>query len=191
MAKNKVVRISEEEYAALKLLRQNAKAGPEEPAPLQEEKQVLPSAVAEAQKALADAFVEAIERTKPPIKHTVATLKPITPWTPRNGEPREKMKRRFFHHGLIIEDKVSNEEIRLLNKLKPGSYCEGWVRVSLRKDRGIDIDYPVRTAVQRLKLVNKYGVRSFTELLKRIIDERENPKLYTAPADRDLYDLED
>jgi hypothetical protein len=100
------------------------------------------------------------------------------------------MRRKFYHHGMPIGENVSNDEIALLNQLKPGHYCDGYVRVNLRKDRGIDIDYPVRTTSQRLKLVNTYGIRSFAELLQRVIDEKANPSKYRKVEDADLYDLE-
>lgn len=190
MQKNKMVRVTEEELALIRSIRENAKAGdpplvPEQPA------EAVPDAVAKAQKALAEAFVEAIERTKPAAKITIANRKPRTPWHSDTTVPRSKMKRKFYHHGLIIEDKVTNEEIDLLNRVKPGRFCDGHVVVTLRKDRGIDIDYPVRTAAQRLKLVNTYGIRSFTELLQRVVDEKAFPTKYRSAVDKDLYDLED
>jgi hypothetical protein len=177
MAKTKTVRVTEEELAALEAMR-GGKA--EEAAPQ----------ITEAQQALADAFVNAIERTKPVEKKTSANRKKRTPWTPKDGTPKLKMKRVFYHHGIPLGENVSNEEIALLNQLKPGHYCEGFVRVTLRKDRGIDVDHPVRTASQRLKLVNTYGIRSFGELLQRIIDERANPSKYRKPEDQDLFDLD-
>jgi hypothetical protein len=179
MAKTKTIRVTEEELAALTTIRESAKASD---APR--------SNVSAAHKELADAFVEAIERTKPAVKITVANRKERTPWTPKDGSPKLKMKRKFYHHGLLIGENVSNEEIALLNQVKPGHYCDGYVRVTLRKDRGIDIDHPVRTASQRLKLVNQYGVRSFAELLQRVIDEKNDPSKYRKPEDVDLYDLE-
>lgn len=181
MSRTKTIRVTEEELAALKALRENVKASDPSPGVTN---------VTDAQQALADAFVSAIERTRPPEKKTLQTRKKKTPWTPTDGTPKLKMKRKFYQHGIAISENVGNEEIALLNQLKPGHYCEGFIRVTLRKDRGIDISYPVRTASQRLKLVNTYGIRSFTELLQRVIDERANPKKYRAPEDADLFDLE-
>lgn len=178
MSKTKTIRVSDEELAALEAYRNSVKSGTE----------AKPSGITSDQQALADAFVAAIERTRPPEKKTTATRKPNNPWTPKDGSPKLKMKRQFYHHGIILGDRVSNEEIALLNQIKPGRYCDGYVVVTLRKDRGIDIDYPVRTASQRLRLVNTYGIRSFAELLQRIIDERSNPKKYRKVEDADLYD---
>ena len=177
MSKTKTVRVTEEELALLEKMREGT---PVEAAP----------AISESQQALADAFVNAIERTRPAEKKTIMTRKKGTPWTPPDGTPKLKMKRVFYHHGIPLGEHVSNEEIALLNQIKPGHYCDGFVRVTLRKDRGIDIDHPIRTASQRLKLVNTYGIRSFAELLQRIIDEKSNPKKYRAPEDADLFDLE-
>lgn len=179
--KSKTIRVSEEELQAILQLREAAE-NPVPVAPI-----VGPT---DAQQALADAFVSAIERTRPPEKKTVFTRKENTPWTPKRGEVKVKLKRKMYHHGMLLGDKISNGEIALLNKVKPGGYCEGYVRVNVRKDRGIDIDYPCRTNSQRLKLVNTYGIRSFTELLERIIDEQENPSKYRRPDDPDLYETE-
>lgn len=181
MAKTKVVRLSDDELAALEAYRNTVKAA---------DKPAASSGISADQQALADAFVSAIERTRPPQKITIANRKPNTAFTPKDGAPRLKMKRKFYHHGVVIGENVFNEEIELLNQVKPGRYCDGNVVVTLRKDRGIDIDYPVKTASQRLRLVNGYGIRNFTELLQRIIDEKNNPTKYRKPEDADLYDLD-
>lgn len=183
--KSKTVRVTEEE---MQLLEQLRKGQLEASIPMPEDPtQVVAT---EAQKALADAFVSAIERTRPAEKKTIFTRKRKTPWTPKNGEAPLKLKRKMYQHGILLEGKLTNEEIDLLNKVKPGVYCDGWVKVNVRKDRGLDIDYAVRTNAQRLKLVNQYGIRSFTELLARIVDERANPTKYRRPEDNDLYDLD-
>jgi hypothetical protein len=185
MAKSKTVRVSEEELELLKALREGKHDATEKAL---EEVHVAQSeeVKAEANKELADAFVSAIERTRPPTKKTVANRKPNTPWTPKDG-PKLKLKRKMYQHGIII-DKVNNEEIDLLNKIKPGRYCEGIVVVELRKDRGLNIDYPVKTNAQRLRLLNKTGVRNFTELVRRLADEAVNPTKYRRPEDSDLYE---
>lgn len=185
MAKSKTVRVTPEELALLEQLRKGQlEATPPMP---ESPTQVIAS---EAQQALADAFVSAIERTRPKEKKSVFTRKKNTPWSPKNGEPQFKLKRKMFQHGILLDGKLTNEEINLLNQVKPGHYCDGWIRVSLRKDRGLDIDYPVRTNAQRLKLVNQFGITSFTSLLKRLIDEKANPSKYRRPDDNDIFDLE-
>lgn len=179
----------------------SAKVTPEELALLQKIRERQTSVDVESQKAdapvssnqfkeLSEAFIEAIERTKPKEKTTIANRKENTPWTPPAGEPVVKLRRKYFQHGLLIE-KVNNKDKELLNQIKPGKYCEGWVIVTLRKDGGIDIDYPVKTNVQRLRLVNKFGIGSFTQLLERLIDEKKYPAKYRKPEDSDLYEADE
>lgn len=134
---------------------------------------------------LAKALVQAIEATQPPRKRTAVDRKSGNPWAPKDGSPKLKLKRKSYQHGLLIDaDMVTNETIELLNKLKPGTFMDGWVKVTRRRDKGIDIDYPIKTASQRLKLVNQFGIRDFNELLSRCITEAENPAKYT-PQEED------
>lgn len=188
MAKvTKVVRLTEDEIAAIAAYRNTVKAGQEAKTEPKVEK-VEPTA---AQQALADALVQAIERTRPPQKKTIADRKENTPWTPKDGSPQLKLKRKMYHHGMMITGKISNEEIELLNKVRPGHYCDGVVRVTARRDRGVDIDYPIATAQQRLRLINAYKITSFADLLRRIVDENANPRKYRKADDPDVYDLDE
>lgn len=126
---------------------------------------------------LTKALSEALAANKEPTKKNAVNRKPNTPWTPKNGEPKLKLKRKMFQHGISIdEDMETNETIALLNNLKPGIFLNGWVKVYRRRDRGIDIDYRVKTASDRLKLVNMFGIRNFNELLSTCIHEAANPK---------------
>jgi hypothetical protein len=125
---------------------------------------------------LATALATAIETARPK-KITISNRKKNNPWMPKDGSPKLKLKRRFFQHGLEVTEKFSsNEEIDLMNKVKPGTYCDGFVRVTKRRDKGINIDYSVKTASQRLKLINDFGIRSFAELLRYVVDEAAKPK---------------
>ena len=140
------------------------------------------------EQALVSALVQAIQQTKPVEKKNPFTRKRNTPWSPKNGEARLRLKRKTYHHGQLLnvgdnEPNLYNSEIALLNQLRPGIYMDGDVRVIRRRDKGIDIDYKVRTAADRLKLVNKHGIRSFEELLTRILDEAENPVKYKEDED--------
>lgn len=126
--------------------------------------------------ALVNALVQAIQLTKPVEKKNAVNRKPGSPWDPKDGSKKLKLKRKMYQHSMIIDpDFMTNEEIDLLNKLKVGRFMNGWVRVYRRKDHGIDIDYPVKTASQRLKLVSEHGIRNFKELLERCISEAANP----------------
>lgn len=135
---------------------------------------------------LANALIAAIESTKPPAKKTTANRVRKGSWEPKNGEIKPKLRRVMMHHGLdLFETSLSSEEIDLLNKVKPGSYCNGVVKVIKRRDRSVDIDYPVRTASQRLRLSNQFGITSFASLLQRLIAEASDPSKYKGPEDDD------
>lgn len=180
--KAKVVRVSEEELALLEKFReqqgQAAVEGTEES-----------TSTTVGLDVLTTALTQAIQATKPKEKKTVATRTKRSPWDPKDGSPKKKLKRTMYHHGIPIRN-IDNDEIELLNKLRPGRYCNGYVVVTLRKDRGIDIDYPVKTASQRLRLPNEFGITSFRGLLQRLVDEAADPKKYRRPEDNDLYELE-
>lgn len=135
---------------------------------------------------LAKALVEAINATKPPEKKTAYNRKRNSPYWPKDGSPKLRLKRRMYQHGQDLDDDLlHNSEVEKLNRIKPGKYCDGWVVVAKRKDGGIGIDYPIRTAAQRLKLVNLYGITKFEDLLDRILDEKANPFKYRKVEDMD------
>lgn len=135
------------------------------------------SEVTVSETTLADALVQAINAAKPPEKKNPFNRKKGTPWTPKDGSAKLKLKRKMYQHGLLIDDeKIDNEEIALMNKVRPGLYLDGHVKVIRRRDRGIDIDYAVKTASQRLRLVNQFGIRNLKELLAQCIEEAANPK---------------
>ena len=136
--------------------------------------------------ALAAALVQAINSTKAPEKKNAYNRKKGDPWQPKDGSPKLKLKRKMFQHSLPLDAEIlTNEQIELLNNLKPGRYCDGWIKVYRRRDRGIDIDYPVKTAAQRLKLSSAFGITSFDVLLTRCIHESNNPSQYKQPDDLD------
>lgn len=130
------------------------------------------------------ALVEAIELTRPVVKKTAATRKKNTPWTPKDGSVKPKLRRKIHQHGINLNaERLSSDEVNLLNKLKPGTYCDGHIKVNRRKDRSIDIDYPVKTASQRLRLINDFGIVSFKGLLEKLVEEAANPKKEDADLD--------
>lgn len=149
-----------------------------------------------AQSALVDALAKAINLTKPIEKKTIMTRKPGDPWTPKDGTKKLKLKRKAYQHGILLDpDFMFNSEIDLFNKLKPGRFLGGWVKVYKRRDGGIDIDYPVKTASQRMRLSNFGIVEQRDEngellktglqvLLEKCIAEAKNPKPDTS-ADTD------
>lgn len=137
--------------------------------------------------AIARAMVEAINIAKPKEKKNAANRTINNPWTPKDGAKKLKLKRKAHQHGVLLDEALlTNEQIALFNKLRPGTFLNGSVRVVRRKDRGIDLDYPIKTASQRLRLVNQFGIRTIDELLERCIYEAENPVKEAVDADGDL-----
>lgn len=134
---------------------------------------------------LAEALKEAIDVSRPQ-KKNVFTRKKNTPWTPKDGSPKLKLKRKMYHHGVPVNEKFSsNEEIDLLNKVRPGKYCDNWITISRRNDKGVNIDYPVRTKAQIMRLANSYGINSLVQLLQRCVDEAANPRQYKTEEELD------
>lgn len=129
---------------------------------------------------LANAFALALQSVKPVEKKNAANRVPKTPFTPKNGEAKLKLKRKMHQHGIPLDpDLLTNDQIELMNKLKPGRFIDNWVLVTRRKDRGMDITYPVKTAGQRMKLASQFGIsgpNALNILLQRCIDEAANPK---------------
>lgn len=137
-------------------------------------------------KELADALITAINSTKAPAKKTPFNRVRMGPWEPKDGTKKPKLKRVMFQHGVELRDSnLHAAEIDLLNKVKPGSYCGGFIKVIRRKDRSLDIDYPVRTASQRLRLVNQFGITNFESLLARLVAEATDPKKYRSEDEDD------
>ena len=135
--------------------------------------------------AFVQAIMSAVEAANGPRKKTILTRKNGGPFAPKDGEIKPKLKRKTYQHGVLInEESVSSAEINSLNKLKPGSYCDGLVRVERRRDKGLNLTYNIRTAAQRLKLLNEYGLTSLVAICERCAAEAAQPK----KQDEDLDD---
>ena len=134
--------------------------------------------------ALTQALVNAINSTRD-VKVKPYQRKKRNPYYPTDGSPRLTLRRKCLQHGIEFDaEQLYNEDIDALNKIKPGRYCGGHVRVIKRKDGAIDIDYPVRTSSDKLKLLSTFGITSITALLQRILAEKADPVKYK-PANED------
>lgn len=126
---------------------------------------------------LAAVLTQVLQQNKPVEKKTTANRIPRTPWSPKNGEPKLKLKRKFYQHNYPLDAKrMTNERIALANQLKPGRFCDGFVTVTRRRDKGINITWPLKTPDQKLFLVQNFGLRNLDEIMQYCIDEAKNPK---------------
>lgn len=163
--------LTDEEIEAIKAIREGRKTG------------AVDNQVAIDQ--LAKALIIAIETTRPPQKKNPFNRKKGNPWLPKDGSPKPKLKRAWYQHGLEIDPvKLYSEEIELFNQVKPGRYVGGLVVVTKRRDRGYDISWPVRTAAQRLRVINEAGA-TLPLILQRCIDEYNDPAKYRGPEEDD------
>lgn len=125
---------------------------------------------------LVNALVQAIQLTKPVEKRNAINRKPGSPWDPKDGSKKPKLKRKMYQHGILMDAEIlSVEEIELCNKLKVGRFFGDWVKVYRRKDHGIDIDYPVKTNAQRIKSAGLFR-GDLAVLLRGCIEEAARPK---------------
>ena len=163
--------LTTEELAAVKKARESTSTIESEIAP-------------ESQQMLANALITAIESTRPPSKKTPFNRVKGGPWEPKDGSKKPKLRRTMLQHGVELNESIlSSDEIHALNKVKAGKFGGNFFKVIKRRDGSIDIDYPIKTASQRLKLVNQFGIRSLEELCQFITNEAAKPK--SADADDD------
>lgn len=129
-------------------------------------------AITPSTKELIDALVQAISITKPVEKKTIANRKPGDPWQPTDGSKKLKLKRKMYEHGILMDpDYLSNDDIDVLNKVKVGRFLNGQLIIAKRKDGGINIDFPHKTASQRLRFLSQFRITSLKDICDLAIKE--------------------
>lgn len=106
-----------------------------------------------------------------------ASAKFCTPWNPTGKPYRDTLKRKTFVNDFQIRELThSEEEIRLLNLVKPGRYNKRkWlVREEDSGEAGhsLHIYFPNRTQAQRIELTAEHKGRGLVGLLERILAEQ-------------------
>lgn len=121
---------------------------------------------------LAAALVQAINLTKPKAKKAPGVdYDPKNPWSPKPGEPRAKMKRKAYIHGIAQGDQWPNSTIELFNQIRPGTYINGLVKITRRRDKGINLDWAFKSPEQRLRLLMAGGFTSLDQILQACLTE--------------------
>lgn len=117
-------------------------------------------------------IAETLQRNAPVRKVTIAELLAKRP------KRKAKLHGDFYQHGQqIFERQVSDEEIKMLNQLQPGTYIQGWVTVERKgpdTNPSTYIHWPCDTVDKRLSFAAL--APNFYSVLKQIVDEQEAQK---------------
>ena len=164
------LQLSPDEIAAIKSIREKRAAGE-------------PAAVTTNDMAL---LIEAIRAGQPKPKVHAYQRKKVCRGCKHEHKHNTPLKRVWYQHGAfeLTKEAFCNDTIELLNKVRPGHYCNGLVRVNKRKDRAYDITWPAATVAQRMRVINEAGA-TFNAILQRCIDEAADPKRFKGPDDGD------
>lgn len=128
---------------------------------------------------LAVALKEAIQETAPVVQEHISRYRGATPFNPSGAQEHERPQLRgtFLQNGSKMSMPfLSDNEINLLNQLKPGRFIGRKVEVVERVENGevtVEIRYSNGTNEQRLEMKNE--VRNLAELLERCIAEAGKP----------------
>lgn len=129
-------------------------------------------------KELAQALKEAIQETAPIQQVHISRYVAKTPFNPTGSKTRPKLRGLFLQNGgRMVEDRLTNDEITLLNKIRPGRYLDRRVEVIERTENGetsVEIRYSNASMEQRLELKNR--ARNLKEMLQGILDEQKPSK---------------
>jgi hypothetical protein len=86
-----------------------------------------------------------------------------------------KLKQPFHQNGVLIRiDQLTDEQVELVNQLKPGRYNSRKWEIVKRRDRSIDFRYPNKTIEHRMQTASQAG--DLTGMLKMILTEAETIK---------------
>jgi hypothetical protein len=124
-------------------------------------------------KGLVDSIREIAESTQRGRQVPAHQARQRTPWNP-TGEPlkvRLKAPAVFMNGARLHPKMLSEEEITLLNALKPGLYNKKKWTVTLRRDKSIDIGYSNKTVKHRLELARE--APSLSDMCRKILTEAE------------------
>jgi len=86
-----------------------------------------------------------------------------------------KLKQPFYQNGVMVRvDQLTDEQVELVNQLKPGRFNNRKWEIVRRRDRSIDFRYPNKTIEQRMQ--NASQAKDLTGMLQMILTEAETQK---------------
>ncbi len=140
-----------------------------------------PNIDTDALTAIAEKFADAVKAGQSKRKMTAGELVPVTVFNPTGDRNRKRLlKRKTYINRLDAEKGINtlhDEEISLLNQLKPGKFCKGLVVV-----KEIELDGEAKNGIhiswskERDKVQNVYRLGDFKQILKMCIEEAKAPK---------------
>ena len=129
-------------------------------------------------KELASAITNAVAEAGPIKQVPISRYLAKTPWNPTGSKQRPKLRATFLQNGYEIREAfVTDEQIHLLNQIKPGRYINRKVEVVERNEHGnhsIELRYNNKSIEDRMEL--KTEARNLTEMLQRIVNEQKPDK---------------
>jgi len=127
---------------------------------------------------LAQAIKAAVEETAPIKQVHISRYVAKTAFNPTGAKKRPKLNCTFLQNGYEPPtDKMFDEEIELVNQLRPGRYLDRKVEVIERiegNERSIELRYSNGTVEQRMEMKNI--ARSLREMLRLIVSEQKPEK---------------
>jgi hypothetical protein len=104
-----------------------------------------------------------------------AKYKPVTPFNPKGLQEHERpsLKRKSYMGGFKLkEHNMTDNEIRLFNRLKGGRYHDNRWTV-IETDDSVTLMFPSKTPEDKMQLSKE--VRNLEDLLQKILDEANPP----------------
>lgn len=139
------------------------------------------SSTADALVSVAGALASVVGRLEAQQPHKVpqhmALIK--TPWNPSGNKDRVRLRRNTFQNGAqVVSERVSDEEITLFNKLKPGRFgtARRYVVIMKPSDRSINFVYPHATPEDRFQTTLDQKSRGLVGLLEICVNEAADRK---------------
>lgn len=128
---------------------------------------------------LAKAIVTAVSETAPKRKVSVADLKRRSVFNKEGKSKKERrLDRQMYQNGApLLPSRLNNEEISLLNQLKPGKFINDLIEVKQLDNGKVHIFYNNK---REHFLTLKTEVRNFVELLRRCVSEANELELEKA-----------
>lgn len=121
-------------------------------------------------------LVESIRDMTPKRKVLFSEFKTRSTFNPTGSKSRKLVRTTYQNGQRLNIALLFDEEIKLLNGLKPGRYIDGLVTVKLTEGRGgnvdkLNIEFANSTHDQRIDLAGH--VRSFVHMLRQITEEQD------------------